>query len=470
MLRPSAFSAFKTLLFALLLTPLSGFETHQATNQDELFKLIGAGVNSIMPLGDEVIVAEGDYICGPCHTDNRMYYLASLYGIYGPVFVFIIIFIMIRRSLRGSSRRESLSNVLIFLLVMWYAPVLQMIGYMYDCFPDPERNNQHFLVSEPSVSCEHSYSRHLVIIHSGLLSLFIGLGFPTFIAFKIQQLKRENKLTASSSFASLFQYYIPAMAYFESFHMIRKALLIAAVIIPSAIIHSAVNFAINLVFLLVVMRTKPLIRFPSTTFKGYNLYLLSELSGATVTLLALIGAISDNQDVINILGATFATLNVSFAVAFFFAYHRDLRQAEKDRTSLLNSQSPIDSGRGASSLSRTPSVKKSLGSDIKEAEEEWDHVMVELHRTPTDKRPRVASEMNMPYMRSQVANFEENGGGDIKSLAIIDDENLEFCKGVRTQSGTKEKSANPLSPGVVQVEMSKKRASKKHIIMASRFR
>ena len=438
--------------------------------------------------------------------------------IYGPVFVFIIIFIMIRRSLRGSSRRESLSNVLIFLLVMWYAPVLQMIGYMYDCFPDPERNNQHFLVSEPSVSCEHSYSRHLVIIHSGLLSLFIGLGFPTFIAFKIQQLKRENKLTASSSFASLFQYYIPAMAYFESFHMIRKALLIAAVIIPSAIIHSAVNFAINLVFLLVVMRTKPLIRFPSTTFKGYNLYLLSELSGATVTLLALIGAISDNQDVINILGATFATLNVSFAVAFFFAYHRDLRQAEKDRTSLLNSQSPIDSGRGASSLSRTPSVKKSLGSDIKEAEEEWDHVMVELHRTPTDKRPRVASEMNMPYVRSQVADavrkeimsieetwkgkeadettrryikrkldefagildrvnadFKENGGGgeggDIKSLAnIIDDEGLEFCKGVLTQSGTKGKSANPLSPGGVQIEMTEKRASKKHIIMASRFR
>ena len=80
MLRPSAFSAFKTLLFALLLTPLSGFETHQATNQDELFKLIGAGVNSIMPLGDEVIVAEGDYICGPCHTDRRMYYLRGLYG------------------------------------------------------------------------------------------------------------------------------------------------------------------------------------------------------------------------------------------------------------------------------------------------------------------------------------------------------------------------------------------------------
>ena len=81
MLRPSAFSAFTTLLFALLLiAPLSGFETHQATNQDQLFNLISYGGNSIMPLGDEVIVAEGDYICGPCYDDDDMYHLYGLYG------------------------------------------------------------------------------------------------------------------------------------------------------------------------------------------------------------------------------------------------------------------------------------------------------------------------------------------------------------------------------------------------------
>ena len=83
MLRPSAFSAFKTLLFALLLiAPLSGLETHQATNQDELFKLLDGGFygNYIMSSGDEVIVAEGDYICRPCYSDNNMYYLDGLYG------------------------------------------------------------------------------------------------------------------------------------------------------------------------------------------------------------------------------------------------------------------------------------------------------------------------------------------------------------------------------------------------------
>ena len=82
MLRPSAFSAFKTLLFALLLvSPLRGFETHQATNQDELFKLKGdPWGNYKMPLGDEVIVAEGDYICGPCYNVDTMYRLNSLNG------------------------------------------------------------------------------------------------------------------------------------------------------------------------------------------------------------------------------------------------------------------------------------------------------------------------------------------------------------------------------------------------------
>ena len=288
-------------------------------------------------------------------------------------------------------------------------------------------------------------------------------------------------------------------------------MLIAAVIIPSAIMHSAASFAINFVFLLVVMYTKPLIRFPSTTFKGYNLYLLSELSGATVTLLgnllAPIGATSDNQDVINVLGATFAILNVSFAVAFFFAFERDIRQAEKDRKSLLNSQSSNDRGSGTSSLSRTSSVKKSLGSDVMEAEAEWDLIMVEMHRIPADKRPRVASEMNMPYVRSQVADavrkeimsieetwkgkeadettrryikrkldefagildrvnadFKENGGGgeggDIKSLAnIIDDEGLDFCKGILAHSWSTEKNANPLSVDRVEIEMSQRRTS-----------
>ena len=62
------------------------------------------------------------------------------------------------------------------------------------------------------------------------------------------------------------------------------------------------------------------------------------------------------------------------------------------------------------------------------------------------------------------------GGQDIKNLAnIIDDEGLDFCKGVLTESWTKWRSANPLSLGAIEIETTDKRAIKKHIIEESRF-
>ena len=72
---------------------------------------------------------------------------------------------------------------------MWYAPVLQIIGYMYDCFPDPKRNDEYYLVSDPTVSCELPVIILIVHIHTGLLSFFVGLSFPIFIAVKISSLK-----------------------------------------------------------------------------------------------------------------------------------------------------------------------------------------------------------------------------------------------------------------------------------------
>jgi hypothetical protein len=162
--------------------------------------------------------------------------------IYGPLTIFIILFVMIRRSRQSSYKREGLASVLIFLLVMWYAPIFQTIGSMYDCFSDHERDDGYYLVFDPSVSCklypEHlvteyfednpinpvenqytatsfSKSHLLVHIHTGVIWLFVGLGFLIFFPSKLRTLKKNNGLTAASSFASLFQYYTPAMAHFE---------------------------------------------------------------------------------------------------------------------------------------------------------------------------------------------------------------------------------------------------------------
>ena len=46
--------------------------------------------------------------------------------------VFAVHFVAIRRSSRNPSRQQSLSSVVLFLTMLWYMPVLQMIGTFYD--------------------------------------------------------------------------------------------------------------------------------------------------------------------------------------------------------------------------------------------------------------------------------------------------------------------------------------------------
>ena len=108
---------------------------------------------------------------------------------------------------------------------------------------------------------------------------------------------------------------------------------------PSSSPHNATEL-----FLLLVYLTRPAIYFPSSTFRGYNLFLLSELSGGTVALLdsflALIGATSiNNQEAINALGITFAVLNMIFSFSFFALLHVDTSRSSEERKVLLEANS-----------------------------------------------------------------------------------------------------------------------------------
>jgi hypothetical protein len=171
----------------------------------------------------------------------------TMYGyIYGPILVFLLIFRHILR-LRAEVRRPNhkpltpadsnslssqsiervnVSGTLIVLTTLWYSPLLQTIASMYDCFEDIENNDELVLVSDPSVSCETSFSRNLVHMHALFAAVFVGAGFPLFSFFKIRQLKKLGKLDASSSFSSLYQFYNTDAPYFESFLFLRKATLI----------------------------------------------------------------------------------------------------------------------------------------------------------------------------------------------------------------------------------------------------
>ena len=188
------------------------------------------------------------------------------------------------------------------------------------------------------------------------------------------------------------------MAHFESYHMLRKALLIAAStsIIPDPVSHSVTCVIINALFLLLVYLTKPVIYFPSSTFRGYNLFLLAELSGATATLLgsflALIGATSTNnqQETINALGITFAVLNIIFSFSFFALFHVDTSRSSEERKVLLEAKS-------------RPLQHDGLDTAVKDALEGWDQIMVELWKTDEDaKKEKIMEEMNIMYMRTQL--------------------------------------------------------------------
>ena len=124
------------------------------------------------------------------------------------------------------------------------------------------------------------------------------------------------------------------MSHFETYYMLRKALLIliSADVFTDAPAHSFASVLINGFFLFLVWCFKPVIHFPSSTFPGYNLFLISELAGAAATLLgnvfALIGSTSDdNQGMKDVLGVFFAVLNVTFATFFFTLFQVDRKRS-----------------------------------------------------------------------------------------------------------------------------------------------
>ena len=147
--------------------------------------------------------------------------------------------------------------------------------------------------------------------------------------------------------------------------------------------------------------SQPVIHFQSSTFPGYNLFLLFELSGATATLLgnvlALIGATStNNQFTINALGITFAILNVTFASAFFVLFYMDTKRLEKERNALL----AVD----------VRSLNDDFGAAIKGALEEWDQIMIEAQKAEREAEKKlVMAAMNIKYVRTHLATAVERG-------------------------------------------------------------
>ncbi|GMH77196.1 hypothetical protein TrST_g6533 [Triparma strigata] len=359
------------------------------------------------------------------------------------------------RKSRNPAVKQSVSNTVIFLATIWYTPVLQMVGKMYDCYEDPERPGSTYLLADPKLKCydidsasgetSMSTQRHFIHFVAISIAFLIGIGFPYFIVSSTRMLQRSSKLNMESSLASLYQYYSPSMPYFEAIQMLRKAALIftlsmSGVLGLSPLAQSLFCFSINFIFFIVLYFTEPLIYYPCSLFKNRNLNNLSELLGAGVTLagsiLALVGALSkNNQGTVNILGIIFVIINVTFASTFFYAYHVDVKRTAEVKAALIIESASTNKDGMTTSLTRDDSISLKLAKSVKEGEEDFDEVIGFIARTEGKFKAKVVAEMGL--IRSQVVvaienelknahkrwkkeqNVKENTSNDDESLRII---------------------------------------------------
>jgi hypothetical protein len=213
-----------------------------------------------------------------------------------------------------------------------------------------------------------------------------------------------------SSLASLYQYYSPSMPYFEAIQMLRKAALIftlsmSGVLGVNARGQSFFCLFINLIFLLVLYSTAPLVYYPCSLFKNRNLNNLSEHLGAGVTLagsvLAIIGAHSENsQSTVNVLGIIFVIINVTFAATFFYSFYVDMKRTEQVKADLIESEPTINKDGMTTSLTRDHSISLKLADPVKEAEKDFDEVIGFIARTEGKFKAKIVAEMGL--IRSQV--------------------------------------------------------------------
>ncbi|GMH93943.1 hypothetical protein TrST_g2597, partial [Triparma strigata] len=352
--------------------------------------------------------------------------------IYFPIFMFSVLVWKISRMSPRDPLREKLSSTLIFLVVIWYLPVMKMAMNMFPCVDDPDDGLSYGdgvgipqrLKLDPQIPCGVGWDgadsrRKVALTHSILILAIVGFGLPGFIIWKLRRLRNKNQLVAESPFMSLFQWYTPEASYFEAIHMIRKALLIImSVFLNNTKIEVFYGFTVNVTFLLILLYFRPLVWYPCSLFPGSNLFLLSEVSSASTTtfgsFLAVIGAFNPNQGAIFALGVIFVATNTLFALSFVYSYHVDMNKKEGKAgmrplqivLDLLSVFLPKRDDDGTNNYSRSQSgVRKNasakMAESVRAAEEEWVQVIKLIeHAVGKTAKERVAA--GLPLVRSQL--------------------------------------------------------------------
>ena len=63
-----------------------------------------------------------------------------------------------------------------FLVLLWYSPLLQTVGKMFNCYEDGDLG--WVLTIDPDVTCEEGPSRSIMRVHAVIICVVVGVGLP----------------------------------------------------------------------------------------------------------------------------------------------------------------------------------------------------------------------------------------------------------------------------------------------------
>jgi len=111
-----------------------------------------------------------------------------------------------RKHFAGSLGRREGYQQLVFVVLLWYSPLVQNAASMYRCQYDPE--DGWVLVTDPRVSCEESFLRGTTRVHAIAVIAIVGAGLPLFVFQQTLQLRKNEDLSGNSIYAGLFEWYL----------------------------------------------------------------------------------------------------------------------------------------------------------------------------------------------------------------------------------------------------------------------
>ena len=247
--------------------------------------------------------------------------------IYGSLLVVLLLLCNARRHGDGTILQNEAYQQLAFLVILFYSPLVQIAASMIRCQDDTDLGS--VLSADPRVSCEKSLMRLAVHVHVAAVSSFCGLGLPAFVLWKMRDLRDKKQLTADSHFAGLFEWYSPRRPYWEAVLLAKKLCLVLAAntFIVDATTQALVGLAINTMYLFIFELKRPMLWYPSKTFKKQNLFHVLERGSSFACVvgsgMAVLGA--RKASIVDLVGGVFAVVNLLYVGIALYVFARDTK-------------------------------------------------------------------------------------------------------------------------------------------------